>query len=183
MKDTLIRSGVAGLSGALAVGFVALLPTAAASDDEAYTKRDEQASVLVTADDDDSDDDSGTTRETAFSGANSGVSRDATNSRVTPVSRDRDRSVGDLTRDWTRDGGDRTRDWTPMNTNDNSGHDTRGSAASRDATNSRETPVSRDRDLSRGDLTRDWTWDGGDRTRDWSRNSTNDASRNDTRGR
>jgi len=42
--------------------------------------------------------------------------------------------------------------------------------------------VSRDRDLSRGDNTRDWTRDGkGDRTRDWSQNRTNDRSRNDTR--
>ncbi len=57
------------------------------------------------------------------------------------------------------------------------------SKASRDTTNSRHTAVSRDRDRSRGDLTRDWTMDGGDRTRDWSKNSTNDKTRNDTRAR
>lgn len=57
------------------------------------------------------------------------------------------------------------------------------SKASRDHTNSRYTAVSRDRDKSRGDLTRDWTMDGGERTRDWSKNSTNDNTRNDTRGR
>lgn len=51
-----------------------------------------------------------------------------------------------------------------------------------DNTNSRVTGVSRDRDHSRGDKTRDWTRDGGDRTRDWSQNKTNDRSRNDTRG-
>jgi len=41
--------------------------------------------------------------------------------------------------------------------------------------------MSRDRDRSRGDLTKDWTRDGGDRTRDHSKNQTNDRSRNDTR--
>ena len=51
----------------------------------------------------------------------------------------------------------------------------------RDGTNSRMTGVSRDRDNSRRDLTKDWTRDGGDKTRDFSRNLTNDKSRNDTR--
>lgn len=55
------------------------------------------------------------------------------------------------------------------------------SGVSRDGTNSRFTGVSRDRDVSRGDLTKDWTRDGGDRTRDHSRHQTNDSSRNDTR--
>jgi hypothetical protein len=50
-----------------------------------------------------------------------------------------------------------------------------------DHTRSNFTGVSRDRDHSRGDKTRDWTRDGGDRTRDWSANKTNDRSRNDTR--
>ncbi len=52
---------------------------------------------------------------------------------------------------------------------------------SNDGTNSRHTAVSRDRDKSRGDKTKDWTRDGGDRTRDHSANRTNDRSRNDTR--
>ncbi|HEX6149605.1 hypothetical protein [Nocardioides sp.] len=52
---------------------------------------------------------------------------------------------------------------------------------SNDKTNSRHTKVSRDRDRSRGDKTRDWTRDGGDKTRDHSANRTNDRSRNDTR--
>ncbi|MDN4173969.1 hypothetical protein QWY28_13490 [Nocardioides sp. SOB77] len=68
-------------------------------------------------------------------------------------------------------------------TNDQTGTDTGASKSTRDGTNSRFTKVSRDRDKSRSDLTRDWTRDGGDRTRDWSKNKTNDASRNDTRGR
>lgn len=56
------------------------------------------------------------------------------------------------------------------------------SGVSNDGTNSRYTAVSRDRDYSWGDRTRDWTRDGaGDRTRDFSQNRTNDGSRNDTR--
>ena len=55
------------------------------------------------------------------------------------------------------------------------------SANTNDNTASNFTGVSRDRDNSRGDKTRDWTRDGGDRTRDWSANQTNDRSRNDTR--
>jgi hypothetical protein len=70
-------------------------------------------------------------------------------------------------------------------TNDNTrsrftGH----SASTRDGTASNFTRVSRDRDLSRSDKTRDWTGDGtDDRKRDWSANQTNDRSRNDSRGR
>lgn len=63
---------------------------------------------------------------------------------------------------------------------------TRGTGSSRsrrDGTNSRYSRVSRDRDRSRGDRTKDWTRDGGDRTRDRSRGATNDRSRNDTRWR
>ena len=53
---------------------------------------------------------------------------------------------------------------------------------SRDGTNSRHTTVSRNRDRSRGDLTRDRTKDGpGKSKRDWSRHHTNDRSKNDTR--
>lgn len=58
------------------------------------------------------------------------------------------------------------------------------SRATGDNTRSNFTRVSRDRDLSRSDKTRDRTLDGpGDRTRDWSGNRTNDRSRNDSRGR
>ena len=56
------------------------------------------------------------------------------------------------------------------------------SNGSNDNTGSRETRVSRDRDLSRDDLTKDRTKDGpGTSTRDFSQNRTNDGSRNDTR--
>jgi hypothetical protein len=55
------------------------------------------------------------------------------------------------------------------------------SRSTNDSTGSNFTRVSRDRDLSRSDKTRDWTRDGGDRTRDHSNNRTNDRSRNDSR--
>lgn len=52
-----------------------------------------------------------------------------------------------------------------------------------DNTASNFTAVSRDRDLSRSDKTKDWTKDGGDPTRDVTADGTNDQSRNDTRAR
>jgi hypothetical protein len=53
---------------------------------------------------------------------------------------------------------------------------------SNDRTGSGHSKVSRDRDRSRGDNTRDRTRDGkGGKKRDWSANHTNDRSRNDTR--
>lgn len=58
---------------------------------------------------------------------------------------------------------------------------TGNSRSTNDHTRSNFTRVSRDRDHSRGDKTRDWTRDGGDRTRDHSNNGTNDRSRNDSR--
>jgi hypothetical protein len=68
----------------------------------------------------------------------------------------------------------------PGTKTDGPSHDNTNSA-SHDNTNSRFTAVSRDRDQSRGDLTRDWTKDGGDKTKDKSANITNDRTRNDTR--
>lgn len=56
-----------------------------------------------------------------------------------------------------------------------------GTGESNDGTGSRVTVVSRDRDLSNDDLTKDRTMDGGDPTRDFTQNHTNDVSRNDTR--
>ncbi len=63
------------------------------------------------------------------------------------------------------------------------GDGTGATANSNDGTNSRMTGVTRgDRDVSRGDLTKDVTRDGkGDLTRDNSRHATNDSSRDDTR--
>ena len=65
-------------------------------------------------------------------------------------------------------------------TNDDNSN-TGASAATNDNTRSNFTAVSRDRDLSRSDKTKDRTQDGGDPTRDVSANQTNDESRNDTR--
>lgn len=98
---------------------------------------------------------------------------------VTIVSDDDD---DDDTRDDddVRNDDDTRRDNNTNNTN-NSRDYTGKSRASNDNTRSNFTPVSRDRDRSRGDKTRDWTRDGGDRTRDFSRNLTNDNTRNDTR--
>ena len=73
------------------------------------------------------------------------------------------------------------RDWSDNRTNDASRNDSRASVKTNDGTRSNYTGVSRDRDRSRGDVTKDWTMDGGDRTRDLTRNLTNDRSRNDTR--
>lgn len=75
------------------------------------------------------------------------------------------------------------RDDDDTNDDTSGGGDGTGDSRSRaDHTNSRFTAVSRDRDLSRGDKTRDWTKDGPrDSQRDWSANRTNDRSRNDTR--
>lgn len=65
------------------------------------------------------------------------------------------------------------------NTDTNTG----ASLSTNDGTRSNFTAVSRDRDLSRSDKTKDFTFDGpGDtRTRDLTANRTNDRSRNDTR--
>jgi len=66
-------------------------------------------------------------------------------------------------------------------TNTNSRSFTSG-VKSNDRTNSRHTKVSKNRDRSRGDLTRDRTKDGpGKSKRDWSKHHTNDRSKNDTR--
>ena len=112
------------LGGAAPVG--ALAGTDSVSEEAA--RREEESFILV-AEDDDGDDDGTTngggddTRDGATSGQNS---NDGTNSRVTPVTRDRDRSQGDLTRDRTRDRTDqRTRDRSRRATNDRSRNDTR----------------------------------------------------------
>lgn len=69
------------------------------------------------------------------------------------------------------------------NTGADTGTNTGVSRSTNDGTRSNFTKVSRDRDLSRSDKTKDFTFDGpGDtRTRDWTANRTNDRSRNDTR--
>ncbi len=89
---------------------------------EAVFARDEDAAPLMASDDDDDGDDSNSTGHTD----RTGKSNDRTNSRFTPVSKDRDWSRGDLTRDKTRDGkGGKKRDWSRNHTNDRSRNDTR----------------------------------------------------------
>jgi hypothetical protein len=128
MKRSTLHLPAAAFAGLVTTGLLALPISSAFADDSVTLKRDDDGAdlVLVTDDDDGLDRDGAT--NTGASGDNtSGVnSNDATNSRKTAVSRDRDRSRGDKTRDWTRDGGDRTRDWSQHKTNDRSRNDTRG---------------------------------------------------------
>jgi hypothetical protein len=92
------------------------------SDDVA--RRDDEAPALVASDDDDGNDDGDTGTRNSRSGT--GNSNDRTGSRHTSVSRDWDRSRGDLTRDRTKDGpGGSRRDWSNGHTNDRSRNDTR----------------------------------------------------------
>jgi len=78
-------------------------------------------------------------------------------------------------------GGD-TNTGTNSGTNSHAGAATGDSRSRADGTNSRVTGVSRDRDHSLDDRTKDWSKDGpGTRTRDHSANQTNDRSRHDTR--
>lgn len=66
--------------------------------------------------------------------------------------------------------------------NDDTSRFTGYSRSTNDSTRSNFTRVSRDRDLSRSDKTRDKTYDGvGGLKRDWSGGRTNDRSRNDSR--
>jgi hypothetical protein len=120
------------LAAALAAfGLAGSALAASRSDAEGVIARDEDFGVLAVVDDDDAD---GDADGDGLAGTNSGTgsftsgvdSNDGTNSRVTPVSRDRDLSGGDLTRDRTKDGpGASTRDWTRNHTNDRSRNDTR----------------------------------------------------------
>jgi hypothetical protein len=121
------RTAVAAL--ALSVIASPAVALAAAEERSEVVLRREDDAAEVTVADDDGDDFTGNTGtgNTGISGQTSGVdSNDATGSRHTSVSRDRDLSAGDQTRDWTKDGsGDRKRDWSGGHTNDNSRNDTR----------------------------------------------------------
>jgi len=109
----------------LAGGFLNATPR---GSEELAAKREEDSIVLTAEEDDDDDDANSVAGGTdSKSGNTSGVnSNDRTNSRHTSVSRDRDRSRGDLTRDRTKDGpGGQKRDWSQNHTNDRSRNDTR----------------------------------------------------------
>jgi hypothetical protein len=149
MKDTTLRTALGVIVGTVGVGLVGLTGLSAANaEDDVYGKREDGAAAIVTADDDDDDDplrnddtntntntqsktgpddtdDTSLRDESAYS-PNSLPSRDDTTSRVTDVSRDRDRSRGDLTRDLTNDGpGKNNVDNSANSTNDKSRNDTR----------------------------------------------------------
>lgn len=133
MKNSLIRAGILTLAGSVGGGMLAIAGAANADSDAALlTKREDSSSEWVVDDDDARDDDDSNTNtrsgvsgpETRTGGAGTNTN-DMTGSRVSAVSRDRDRSRGDQTRDWTRDGGDRTRDFSRNLTNDRSRNDTR----------------------------------------------------------
>jgi hypothetical protein len=126
------RMATIALAGAVAV----LGPVGAAIAVDETDDSDREAVVFKREDDDDEvqtpftrggDDDDTNTGNGGGTSFTSGVnSNDGTNSRVTSVSRDRDRSRGDLTRDRTKDGpGTKTRDRSRHRTNDRSKHDTR----------------------------------------------------------
>jgi hypothetical protein len=126
----LARMAITILAAAVAMG----LPVAAVAsgNDEAYRAREEDVYVLSAVDDDDDGDsgmgNTGTTNSGDAGNTNTSGddSNDGTNSRHSAVSRDRDRSRGDLTKDRTRDGkGDATRDHSRNHTNDKSRNDTR----------------------------------------------------------
>ncbi|HET7689680.1 MAG TPA: hypothetical protein VFK41_04850 [Nocardioidaceae bacterium] len=128
------KAPIIGLAGLVGAGLLAAPvghATTTAGDEQAYLKRDDQVSDLVLVADDDDDDTNDTNTGTntgntnTGTGTRSGDQNDATNSRVTRVSRDRDLSRSDKTRDWTRDGGSWTRDRSANLTNDRSRNDTR----------------------------------------------------------
>jgi hypothetical protein len=119
-----IATGV--LAGAIAMGMP--IAALAASDDDAFRAREEDVRLVDAVDDDDDDDGdaTGNTGNTGNSDTSGVNSNDGTNSRHTSVSRDRDRSRGDLTKDRTKDGpGSATRDRSRHQTNDKSRNDTR----------------------------------------------------------
>jgi len=117
------------LAAAVTMGLAGGLLSASARDYQDFAaKREEDSIVLAVAEDNDDDDSDGLAGDThSRSDFTSGVdSNDRTGSRHTGVSRDRDRSRGDLTRDRTKDGaGDNKRDWSQNHTNDRSRNDTR----------------------------------------------------------
>jgi hypothetical protein len=121
------------LAGAVVLGGPASVVLASdASNDrgrEAFIRRDDEdgAELAVLERDGDDGDSGGDSGDDTDSGFTSGVdSNDRTNSRHTAVTRDKDRSRGDLTRDRTKDGpGGPTRDHSRHQTNDRTRNDSR----------------------------------------------------------
>jgi hypothetical protein len=170
--NILLKSLIASVATLFGFGLAVAAVSSGSLAADDVGKRDEDSPELVLVADDDDDD----------GGDDSGDSRDGTNSQFSAVSRDGERSRGDLTRDRTRDGaGGPKRDWSDNRTNDRSRADSRASRKTGDGTRSNYSRISRDGERSRADLTRDRTRDGAGVNRDFSQNLTNDRSRNDTR--
>ncbi len=129
MRRTTITFGSVGTAGLVTTALLAWPVSSAHADDDTAIKRDEDTPDVVLVADDDDDDTAdrvaGGDTNTRSRNSRSRNSNDATNSRHTGVSRDRDHSRGDRTKDWTRDGGDGTRDRSAGHTNDRSRNDTR----------------------------------------------------------
>lgn len=156
MRRSIVPVAVASLTGLVSLGVMGLTASAAAGDTSLAAKREDQATELVAvSDDEDEDDDEAATGAETSTNSGTGTGRG-------------DGTAGTITYQDAQTG---------TNTATNTGSDN----STHDMTNSRFTAVSRDGELSRGDLTRDWTMDGGDRTIDLTPNLTNDKSRNDTR--
>ena len=123
--QTLFRAVIALLAAVLGLGLYAFTTGTANADEVAATREDGITLLHDDSDDDtDGDGDDDTDGVTTFD-SNTGDSNDATGSRVTAVSQDRDVSNDDLTKDRTMDGGDPTRDHSASSTNDSTKNDTR----------------------------------------------------------
>jgi hypothetical protein len=121
------RMMIALLAMLLGVGLTGTTALAGEQSGQEAVLREDDADALVVVSDDDADGD-GNTGNTGGGTYNSrtGNSNDGTNSRVTGVTRNRDRSLDDLTRDRTKDGpGGKKRDWSRHHTNDRSRNDSR----------------------------------------------------------
>lgn len=122
--QSLFRALVAGLAALLALSLLSFAQSTAASAEEYGATRQDGVTLLEEGDEDDDEDE--TDEESLSFQSNTGTSNDATGSRETAVSRDRDVSRDDLTRDFTLDGGELTRDRSANHTNDRTRNDTRG---------------------------------------------------------
>jgi hypothetical protein len=113
--NTLLKGLIVSVATLFGFGLAVAAVSSGALAANDLGKRDEDTPEIVLVADDDDDD----------GGDRSADSRDGTNSRFTAVSRDGERSRGDLTRDRTRDGAGVHRDLNQNLTNDRSRNDTR----------------------------------------------------------
>lgn len=122
----IFRTVIAALAAVLGLSLFALTSTSANASDELVATRQDGVTLLSDDDDDTGDDDTGDDDTDVTFDSNTGESHDATGSRETAVSQDRDLSNDDRTKDKTMDGGDPTIDHTENRTNDSTKNDTRG---------------------------------------------------------